>query len=114
TATGKLTWYVTSQAPHAHRTVLSLVSGLPEHQIRVISPDIGGGFGGKVPVFPGYVSAIVASLKLGKPVKWIETRTENITSTNFARDYHMTAEIDAEKDGRVLALRVKTVADHGA
>ena len=114
TATGKLTWYVTSQAPHAHRTVLSLVSGLPEHQIRVISPDIGGGFGGKVPVFPGYVCAIVASLKLGKPVKWIETRTENITSTNFARDYHMTAEIAAEKDGRVLALRVKTVADHGA
>lgn len=114
TATGKLTWYVTSQAPHAHRTVLSLVSGLPEHQIRVISPDIGGGFGGKVPVFPGYVCAVVASLKLGKPVKWIETRTENITSTNFARDYHMTAEIAAEKDGRVLALRVKTVADHGA
>jgi len=110
----KLTWYVTSQAPHAHRTVLSLVSGLPEHKIRVVAPDIGGGFGGKVPVFPGYVCAIVASIKLGKPVKWIETRTENITSTNFARDYHMTAEIAAEKDGRVLALRVKTVADHGA
>jgi carbon-monoxide dehydrogenase large subunit len=114
TATGKLTWYVTSQAPHAHRTVLSLVSGLPEHQIRVISPDVGGGFGNKVPVYPGYVVAVVASLKLGRPVKWIETRTENITSTGFARDYHMTAEIAAEKDGRVLALRVKTVADHGA
>jgi carbon-monoxide dehydrogenase large subunit len=114
TATGKLTWYVTSQAPHAHRTVLSMVSGLPEHQIRVISPDVGGGFGNKVPVYPGYVCAIVASLKLGRPVKWIETRTENITSTGFARDYHMTAEIAAEKDGRVLALRVKTIADHGA
>ncbi|MBN2909723.1 carbon-monoxide dehydrogenase large subunit [Polycladomyces sp. WAk] len=113
-ATGKLTWYVTSQAPHAHRTVLSLVSGLPEHQIRVISPDVGGGFGNKVPVYPGYVCAIVASLKLGKPVKWIETRTENTTSTGFARDYHMTAEIAAEEDGRVLALRVKTIADHGA
>lgn len=114
TATGKLTWYVTSQAPHAHRTVLSLVSGLPEHQIRVISPDVGGGFGNKVPVYPGYVCAVVASLKLGKPVKWIETRTENTTSTGFARDYHMTAEIAAEEDGRVLALRVKTIADHGA
>ncbi|ATY85889.1 carbon-monoxide dehydrogenase large subunit [Kyrpidia spormannii] len=113
-ATGRLTFYVTSQAPHAHRTVLAMVSGLPEHQIHVISPDVGGGFGNKVPVYPGYVCAIVASLKLGVPVKWIETRTENITSTNFARDYHMTAEIAAREDGRVLALRVKTVADHGA
>ncbi|SFI71488.1 aerobic carbon-monoxide dehydrogenase large subunit [Thermoflavimicrobium dichotomicum] len=113
-STGKLTWYVTSQAPHAHRTVLAMVSGLPEHQIRVISPDVGGGFGNKVPIYPGYVAAVVASLKLGKPVKWIETRTENITSTGFARDYHMTCEIAAEEDGRVLALRVKTIADHGA
>lgn len=113
-ATGRLTFYVTSQAPHAHRTVLAMVSGLPEHQIHVISPDVGGGFGNKVPVYPGYVCAIVASLRLGVPVKWIETRTENITSTNFARDYHMTAEIAAREDGRVLALRVKTIADHGA
>lgn len=113
-ATGKLTWYVTSQAPHAHRTVLALVSGLPEHQIQVISPDIGGGFGNKVPIYPGYVCAIVASLQLGVPVKWIETRTENISSTGFARDYHMTAEIAAQEDGTVLALRVKTLADHGA
>lgn len=113
-ATGKLTWYVTSQAPHAHRTVLALVSGFPEHQIRVVSPDIGGGFGNKVPVYPGYVCAIVASLQLGVPVKWIESRTENITSTHFARDYHMTAEIAAQADGKVLALRVKTIADHGA
>ncbi|MEB3101395.1 aerobic carbon-monoxide dehydrogenase large subunit [Ferviditalea candida] len=112
--TGKLTWYVTSQAPHAHRTVLAMVSGLPEHMIHVISPDIGGGFGNKVPVYPGYVCAIVASLQLGRPVKWIETRTENIASTGFARDYHMTAEIAANKDGIVQALRVKTLADHGA
>ncbi|MCL6600222.1 MAG: molybdopterin-dependent oxidoreductase, partial [Alicyclobacillus macrosporangiidus] len=110
TARSKLTFYVTSQAPHAHRTVLALVSGLPEHQIHVISPDVGGGFGNKVPVYPGYVCTIVASLKLGVPVKWIETRTENIASTHFARDYHMTAEIAAREDGKVLALRVKTVA----
>lgn len=114
TATSKLTWYVTSQAPHAHRTVLSLVSGLPEHQIHVISPDIGGGFGNKVPVYPGYVCAIVASLSLGVPVKWIETRTENISSTGFARDYHMHVDVAAQEDGTVLGLRVKTVADHGA
>ncbi len=113
-STGHLTWYVTSQAPHAHRTVLSMVSGLPEHMIHVISPDVGGGFGNKVPVYPGYVCAVVMSLKLGHPVKWVETRTENITTTNFARDYHMSAEIGATEDGRVTALKVSTIADHGA
>ena len=113
-STGKLIWYVTSQAPHAHRTVLSMVSGLPEHMIHVISPDIGGGFGNKVPVYPGYVCAVVMSMQLGRPVKWVETRTENVATTNFARDYHMTAEIGATEDGRVTALKVSTIADHGA
>ncbi|MDI3298120.1 MAG: aerobic carbon-monoxide dehydrogenase large subunit [Bacillota bacterium] len=112
--TGRLTLYVTSQAPHAHRTLLSMVSGLPEHMIRVISPDVGGGFGNKVAIYPGYVCAVVASLRLGRPVKWVETRTENLTSTQFARDYHMTAEIAAGRDGRVKALRVRALADHGA
>ena len=71
--TGKLTVYLTTQAPHAVRTVIALVAGhvgLSEEKIRVISPDIGGGFGGKVPVYPGYVIAIAASVVIGKPVKW--------------------------------------------
>jgi len=109
-----LTIWLTSQAPHAHRTLFSIVGGIPEHNIRVISPDIGGGFGNKVPIYPGYVCAVVASLTLGRPVKWIETRSENLQSTGFARDYHMTAEIAADKDGTVKALSVKTLADHGA
>lgn len=113
-ATGKLTLYVTSQAPHAYRTVIALISGLPEHQIRVVSPDIGGGFGGKVAVYPGYVVAVVASIKLGRPVKWVETRTENLTTTSFARDYHMDVELAADRSGRVKALKVRTIADHGA
>jgi carbon-monoxide dehydrogenase large subunit len=113
-ATGKLTAWITSQAPHAHRTVFALVAGLPEQNIRVISPDIGGGFGNKVPVYPGYVCAAVAALTVGRPVKWIETRSENLQSTGFARDYHMEAELAADKEGRVKALRVKTLADHGA
>jgi carbon-monoxide dehydrogenase large subunit len=113
-ATGKLTLYVTSQAPHVYRTVLALVAKIPEHMIRVVSPDIGGGFGAKVGVYPGYVVAVVASVVTGRPVKWIETRTEHLTSTAFARDYHMTAEIGATRDGKVLALRVRTIADHGA
>jgi len=113
-ATGRLTMYMTSQAPHAHRTLFALVGGIPENNIRVVSPDIGGGFGNKVPIYPGYVCAIVGSLTLGRPVKWIETRSENLMSTGFARDYHMTAEIAADKQGKMKALRVKTLADHGA
>ena len=74
------------------RTVFALVTGLPEQKIQIISPDIGGGFGGKVPVYPGYVICAVASLLIGKPVKWIEDRSENLQADSFARDYHITAE----------------------
>src|SRR5207245_476190 len=62
---GKLTVWATSQAPHAHRTLYSMVAGLPEHKIRVISPDIGGGFGNKVPIYPGYLCAIIGSMITG-------------------------------------------------
>src|SRR5438477_10898416 len=74
---------------------------------------MGGGFGGKVPVYPGYVLAVVAALKTGHPVKWIEDRSENIQADSFARDYHISAEIGATRDGKLTALRVKTIADHG-
>jgi carbon-monoxide dehydrogenase large subunit len=113
---GKLTVYMTTQAPHAIRTVVALVAGhvgLSEEKIRIISPDIGGGFGGKVPVYPGYVIAIAASVVIGKPVKWIEDRMENLQADSFARDYHIRAELAAKKDGTMTALRIKTVADHG-
>ncbi|MFJ7238809.1 aerobic carbon-monoxide dehydrogenase large subunit [Streptomyces olivaceus] len=111
---GRLTLWSTTQAPHAHRTLYAIVAGLPEHKIRVISPDIGGGFGNKVPIYPGYVCAIVGSLLLGKPVKWMEDRSENLTSTGFARDYVMRGEIAATSDGRILAIRTHVLADHGA
>jgi len=81
---GELTTYITSQAPHVVR------------------------------IYPGYVCAIVASIVLGKPVKWIEDRIENISSTAFARDYHMDGEIAATADGKILAMRVNVLADHGA
>ncbi|MDQ3639750.1 MAG: aerobic carbon-monoxide dehydrogenase large subunit [Actinomycetota bacterium] len=113
-STGDMTIYMTSQAPHAHRTLFSMVSGLPEHQIRIISPDIGGGFGNKVPIYPGYVCAAVASLILNRPVKWMETRSENLMSTSFARDYHMVGEIAATRDGQMLGVRSEIIADHGA
>ncbi len=112
--TGKLTVWETTQAPHAHRTLYAMVAGLPEHKIRIISPDIGGGFGNKVGIYPGYVCAIVGSIVTGKPVKWMEDRSENLMSTSFARDYHMRGEIAATKDGKILAIRVNVLADHGA
>ncbi|MFL5721746.1 MAG: molybdopterin cofactor-binding domain-containing protein, partial [Chloroflexota bacterium] len=111
----QLTLHITSQAPHAIRTVIALVAagaGLPifEQNIRVKTHDIGGGFGGKVPVYPGYVLAVVASLTVGKPVKWIEDRSENLQADSFARDYHITAEVAGKRDGTLTAVRVKTVA----
>ena len=111
---GKLTVWGTFQAPHAVRTVASLISTIPEHKIRIVSPDIGGGFGGKVGVYPGYICAIVASIVLGVPVKWVEHRMENLSATTFARDYHMSGEIAATRDGRITGLKCHVVADHGA
>jgi carbon-monoxide dehydrogenase large subunit len=111
---GRLTIHATTQAPHAHRTLYSRLTGLPEHRIRVVSPDIGGGFGNKVPVYPGYVCAIVAATMLGQPVKWMEDRSENLMSTGFARDFVMRGAIAATREGRIQAVRVTTLADHGA
>jgi carbon-monoxide dehydrogenase large subunit len=111
---GTLTVYITSQAPHVVRTVVSMLSGIAESKIRVISPDIGGGFGNKVGIYPGYVASIVASIVLGRPVKWVEDRIENLSTTAFARDYHMTGELAADPDGKIKALRVNVIADHGA
>ncbi|HEX5117974.1 MAG TPA: aerobic carbon-monoxide dehydrogenase large subunit [Pseudonocardiaceae bacterium] len=112
--TGKLTVWSTTQAPHAHRTLYALVAGIPEHKIRIISPDIGGGFGNKVGIYPGYVCAVVGSILTGKAVKWMEDRSENLMSTSFARDYHMHGEIASTKDGKILGLKVDVLADHGA
>jgi carbon-monoxide dehydrogenase large subunit len=111
---GKLTLWATTQAPHAHRTLYAGILGLAEHRIRVISPDVGGGFGNKVPVYPGYVCAAVAAMTTGRPVKWMEDRAENLVSTSFARDYAMRGAIAAGDDGRIRGVRVEVLADHGA
>ena len=111
--TGKLTLYGTFQAPHAIRTVVSLISGIAEHNIRVISPDIGGGFGNKVGAYSGYVCSVVASIVTGKPVKWVEDRMDNLMSTAFARDYWMQGKIAATKEGKITGLWCHTTADHG-
>jgi carbon-monoxide dehydrogenase large subunit len=111
--TGQLDIYNGNQAPHVHRTVYAHVAGLPEHMIRIQCNDIGGGFGNKVPVYPGYVCTIAASIVAGAPVKWVEDRTEHLTSTGFARDYIMKAKLCA-KQGKITGLKVDVLADHGA
>jgi aerobic carbon-monoxide dehydrogenase large subunit len=111
--TGQLDIYNGNQAPNVHRTVYAHVAGLAEHMIRIRCNDIGGGFGNKVPVYPGYVCAIAGSIVAGAPVKWIEDRSENLMSTGFARDYIMSSEICA-KNGKITGLRVDVIADHGA
>jgi aerobic carbon-monoxide dehydrogenase large subunit len=111
---GKLTVYATTQAPHAHRAMYATIAGIPEHKIQIIAPDIGGGFGNKVGMYPGYLCAVVGSMITGAPVKWTEDRSENLMSTSFARDYHMHGEIAATAEGRILGLRVRVLADHGA
>lgn len=113
-SSGKLTLWMTTQAPHVVRTVFSLVTKIPENNIRIISPDIGGGFGGKVYVYPGYVVAAYASIKHGRPIKWINTRSEDMRSTAFARDFHIHGELAARKDGTILALKINVISDHGA
>lgn len=112
--TGNLTVYVSTQIPHLFRTVLAMLSGIAESKIRVVGGDIGGGFGNKVPIYPGYVVATVASIVTGVPIKWIESRMENIATSSFARDYHGVGELAADKNGVIKALRFSALADHGA
>jgi carbon-monoxide dehydrogenase large subunit len=112
-ATNKLTVYMTTQAPHIIRAAVALVAELPEHLIRIISPDIGGGFGNKVPVYPGYVCSILASILCEAPVKWIEDKTGNLISTGFGRDIYLDGEVAMRKDGKILAVRMYTLSDHG-
>ncbi len=112
--TKELTLHITSQNPHVHRLVLALVLGLPEQRIRVIAPDVGGGFGSKIPVYPW--EAIVSHLaaRLGRPVKWVEDRTENFLATIHGRDHIQYVDIAAAKDGTLLGIRVRVLANLGA
>ncbi len=113
-STSKLTVYMTSQAPHIVRAAVSMVAEIHEHMIRIIAPDLGGGFGNKVPVYPGYVISILASILLEKPVKWIEDKTGNLISTGFGRDVYLKGKLALRKDGKILGVRMDTVSDHGA
>lgn len=106
--------YSATQIPHVLRVMLGVVLGLPEHKIRVIAPDVGGGFGGKLQVIPEEILSILVSRRLGKPVKWTETRSESLVSAHHGRDQIQEVTLAAKKDGTFTALKFDITADMGA
>jgi carbon-monoxide dehydrogenase large subunit len=114
-ATGELTCWVTSQNPHVHRLLMAaFVLGMPEHKVRVIAPDVGGGFGSKIFLYPEEVAVSWASKQLGRPVKWTAERRESFVTDAHGRDHVTDAEMAVDRDGKIVALRVHTNANLGA
>ncbi|MCL6512635.1 MAG: xanthine dehydrogenase family protein molybdopterin-binding subunit [Anaerolineae bacterium] len=112
--TDEYTVWITSQAPHVHRLLMTaFVFGIPETKMRVISPQVGGGFGAKIFLYPEYPLVAALAKKIGRPVKWQETRAENYRATTHGRDHITELEVAARKDGTVTALRVHTYANLG-
>lgn len=109
-----LTIWSSSQIPHLLRNILAATVGLPQHQVRVIVPEVGGGFGCKLNVYPEEIVAAFASMKTGLPVKWIEDRSENMAATIHGRDQTDYVEVAATKDGKVTGLKVHGISDLGA
>ncbi len=112
-ATGELTLWNTTQNPHIVRFILSIVTGVPEDRLRVVAPEVGGGFGSKIAQIQGDFITAFCSMKLGRPVKWIETRSENYQSTTHGRDHVQDVELAATNDGLVLGLRCTVWAGMG-
>lgn len=113
--TGNYTLYTTSQNPHVARLVLSAFVGVaPEHKLRVIAPDVGGGFGSKIFIYAEETACVWAAAKVGRPIKWTAERSESFLSDAHGRDHLSHAELALDKDGRFLALHVKTIANLGA
>jgi carbon-monoxide dehydrogenase large subunit len=112
--TGQLTLWCTSQNPHIHRFLCSVMLKLPEHRIRVIAPEVGGGFGSKIPAYPDEALASFASMHIGRPVKWTEDRSENYKVTIHGRDHVQYVEMCGRKDGTVTGIRGTVYAGLGA
>ena len=111
---GELTMWNTTQNPHIARFVTCLVTGLPEHKIRVIAPEVGGGFGSKIAVYPWEMIVVFCSMQLGRPVKWTETRSENFLSTTHGRDHVEYVEMAATREGKIAGVRSVVYAGMGA
>jgi carbon-monoxide dehydrogenase large subunit len=108
------TMWSSTQVPHILRVMLAMVTGVPEHKLRVIAPDVGGGFGGKLQVIPEEVISLLVARRLGKPVKWTETRSESLMSAHHGRDQIQYIDIAADREGNVKGLRCRILADMGA
>ena len=113
-ATQELTLWCTSQNPHIHRFIISAVTGLNENKVRVIAPEVGGGFGSKIPCYPDEALVSWAAMKLGAPVKWTETRSENYQVTIHGRDHVQHVEMAANREGKILGVRATVYAGMGA
>ncbi len=114
-ASDELTLWTTTQNPHVHRLIIAaFVLGIPEHKLRVISADVGGGFGSKIMIYPEEVAVTWATKQLRRPVRWTAERRESYLTDCHGRDHVTDAELALDADGRVLALRVETVANLGA
>jgi carbon-monoxide dehydrogenase large subunit len=113
-ANGEVTLWVTSQNPHIARFLLSLDTGIPEHKIRVIAPEVGGGFGSKIPHYPEDAMVIFVAKRLNRPVKWTETRSENFKATIHGRDHVQEVELCGRRDGTITGLRAQVWANLGA
>ncbi|MFQ5919354.1 MAG: xanthine dehydrogenase family protein molybdopterin-binding subunit, partial [Thermoplasmata archaeon] len=112
--TGQVTLWVTSQNPKTHREVLAPILGIPESKLRVIAPDVGGGFGSKIAVYPGEAVVCHLARQLDRPVKWVETRAENFRVTTHGRDHIQDVRLAARTDGTILAIDVRSLANLGA
>jgi aerobic carbon-monoxide dehydrogenase large subunit len=108
------TMWSATQIPHVLRVMLAMVTGVPEHKLRIIAPDVGGGFGGKLQVNPEEVIALLVARRLGKPVKWTETRSESLMTAHHGRDQIQYIDVAADREGHVKGLRVRLLADMGA
>ena len=113
-AMNELTLWSTSQNPHIARFLTSVVTGVPEHKVRVIAPEVGGGFGSKIPYYPDEAITAFCAMKLGVPVKWTETRSENYLATTQGRDHVEEVEMAATSDGTITGLRTTVYAGLGA
>lgn len=112
--TDEATVYITSQNPHVHRLLLSAMTGHPEHKLRVISLDVGGGFGSKIHCYGPEAVLLHLAKTLKRPVKWWETRSENFKATIHGRDHVQYVDVAADREGRLLGLRAKVYANMGA
>ena len=113
-ATGELTMWSSTQIPHIARVTLSMVMGIPETKLRVIAPDVGGGFGSKLNVYAEEALALALARRLGRPIKWIETRSEGYQATIHGRDVIQQIELAATSEGKIKAVRVRLIGGMGA